>query len=45
MRRDAREAVYKILFSELFNDENSEDFDNFMFSEQNLIFLGSSQRI
>ena len=36
MRRDAREAVYKILFSELFNDENSEDFDNFMFSEQNL---------
>lgn len=36
MRRDSREAVYKILFSELFNDEISEDFDNFIFVEQNL---------
>ncbi|MBQ9782289.1 MAG: transcription antitermination factor NusB [Clostridia bacterium] len=36
MRRDAREAVYKILFSELFNSEVSEDFDNFIFAEQNL---------
>lgn len=36
MRRDSREAVYKILFSELFNPETSEDFDNFMFTEQNL---------
>ena len=36
MRRDSREAVYKILFSELFNSEISEDFDNFMFVEQNL---------
>ena len=36
MRRDAREAVYKILFSELFNSEISDDFDRFMFVEQNL---------
>ena len=36
MRRDSREAVYKILFAELFSGETSSDFDNLMFSEQNL---------
>ena len=36
MRRDSREVVYKILFAELFSGETSSDFDNLMFSEQNL---------
>jgi N utilization substance protein B len=36
MRRDSREAVYKILFAELFSGETSSDFDNLMFCEHNL---------
>lgn len=36
MRRDSREAVYKILFAELFSGEVDPEFDNLIFSEQNL---------
>ena len=36
MRKDSREAVYKILFAELFSGESSEDFDKLIFVEQNL---------
>ncbi len=36
MRRDSREAVYKILFAELFSGETSAEFDNLIFSEQSL---------
>lgn len=36
MRRDSREAVYKILFAELFSGETDEEFDKLIFSEQNL---------
>ena len=36
MRRDAREAVYKLLFSNLFGDEYEEDFKKEMFFESKL---------
>lgn len=36
MRRDSREAVYKILFAELFNSENDDSFENSVFEEQKL---------
>ena len=36
MRRDSREAVYKILFAELFNDSQDTDFDNFVFTDMKL---------
>ena len=36
MRKDSREAVYKILFAELFSGETNTDFDNLIFNEQNL---------
>ncbi|HBF86294.1 MAG TPA: transcription antitermination factor NusB [Clostridiales bacterium] len=36
MRRDSREAVYKILFAEIFNEDNGAEFDNSVFREQNL---------
>ena len=36
MRRDSREAVYKILYSELFNSDITEDFVTTVFEEQNL---------
>ena len=36
MRRDSREAVYKILFAELFSGETDTDFDKLIFSEQGL---------
>ena len=36
MRRDSREAVYKILYSELFNSDIYENFENSVYDEQNL---------
>ena len=36
MRRDAREAVYKILFAQLFNDETEDGFIDDVFNEQKL---------
>ena len=36
MRRDAREAAYKILYAEHFNDNTSEDFRKEIFAEQKL---------
>ena len=36
MRRDSREAVYKILYSELFNSENDDEFVKSVFEEHNL---------
>lgn len=36
MRRDSREAVYKILFAELFSGETDTEFDKLIFAEQNL---------
>ena len=36
MRRDSREAVYKILFAELFNPTIDEGFEQFIFDEQKL---------
>ena len=36
MRRDSREAVYKILFAELFNQSIDEGFEQFIFEEQKL---------
>ena len=36
MRRDAREAVYKILFAEIFNDNTDSDFDKFVFDDMKL---------
>ena len=36
MRRDAREAAYKILYAEHFNDNPSEDFRKEIFTEQKL---------
>ncbi|MBR2337559.1 MAG: transcription antitermination factor NusB [Clostridia bacterium] len=36
MRRDSREAVYKILFAELFSGESDVEFDKLIFTEQGL---------
>ncbi|MBR2384776.1 MAG: transcription antitermination factor NusB [Clostridia bacterium] len=36
MRRDSREAVYKILFAELFSGETDVEFDKLIFAEQKL---------
>lgn len=36
MRNKAREAVYKLLFSNQFNDKYDEDFKLFIFNEENL---------
>lgn len=36
MRKNAREAVYKLLFSNLFNDKFDESFKNFIYDEENL---------
>ncbi|MBE5742228.1 MAG: transcription antitermination factor NusB [Clostridiales bacterium] len=36
MRRDSREAVYKILFAELFNDNCDTDFENFIYEDMKL---------
>ena len=36
MRRDSREAVYKILYSELFNSEIDDEFVKSVFEEHNL---------
>lgn len=36
MRRDSREAVYKILYSELFNSEINDEFVKSVFEEHNL---------
>ena len=36
MRKNAREAVYKLLFSNLFNDKFDDSFKNFIFEEENL---------
>ncbi len=36
MRKNAREAVYKLLFSNLFNDKFDNDFKEFIFTEENL---------
>lgn len=36
MRRDAREAVYKILFAERFNDTIDVDFEKFIYEDMNL---------
>ena len=36
MRKNAREAVYKLLFSNLFNDKFDEAFKNFIYDEENL---------
>lgn len=36
MRRDSREAVYKILFAELFSGEIDPEFDKLIFIEQKL---------
>lgn len=36
MRRDSREAVYKILYSQLFNSDLTEDFIKTVFEEQKL---------
>ena len=36
MRRDSREAVYKILYAELFNPEQDAQFEQFIFDEQKL---------
>lgn len=36
MRKNGREAVYKILFSLSFNDSFDTDFKNFIFKEENL---------
>ena len=36
MRRDSREAVYKILYSELFNDDCTPQFEESVFQEQGL---------
>ena len=36
MRNNAREAVYKLLFSIQFNDKFDDEFKNFIFNEENL---------
>ncbi len=36
MRKNAREAVYKLLFSNQFNDKFDSDFKNFIFEEEKL---------
>ena len=36
MRRNARESVYKLLFSNQFNDKFSDDFKLFIFQEDKL---------
>ena len=36
MRRNAREAVYKLLFSNQFNDKFDDEFKLFIFAEENL---------
>ena len=36
MRRNAREAVYKLLFSNQFNDKFDIDFKNYIYLEENL---------
>ncbi len=36
MRRDSREAVYKILFAELFNDTTDDNFEKFIYEDMNL---------
>ena len=36
MRKDARECVYKILFSEIFNSETDKDFRDFIYFEDKL---------
>ncbi len=36
MRKDAREAVYKLLFSNQFNDKFDDEFKNYIFLEQKL---------
>ena len=36
MRKNAREAVYKLLFSNLFNDKFDESFKNFIYDEEKL---------
>ena len=36
MRRDSREAVYKIIYADIFNGENDEQFKKDVYSEQNL---------
>ena len=36
MRRDAREAVYKILYAENFNDYTDDEFKHEIYSEQKL---------
>ena len=36
MRKNAREAVYKLLFSNLFNDKFDDSFKNFIYDEENL---------
>ena len=36
MRKNAREAVYKLLFSNLFNDKFDDNFKNFIYEEENL---------
>ena len=36
MRKNAREAVYKLLFSNLFNDKFDNEFKDFIYSEEKL---------
>ena len=36
MRKNAREAVYKLLFSNLFNDKFDSEFKDFIFNEEKL---------
>lgn len=36
MRKNARETVYKLLFSNLFNDKFDDNFKNFIFDEEGL---------
>ena len=36
MRKNAREAVYKLLFSNLFNDKFDNEFKEFIYGEENL---------
>lgn len=36
MRKNAREAVYKLLFSNLFNDKFDDSFKNFIYEEEKL---------
>lgn len=36
MRKDSRDAVYKILFSKIFNDVDDVEFKNYIYKENNL---------